>query len=94
MSAADDGLEGVVRRIVREELERAFRSPAATRTLDDGRMLYDVAGLAEAVGMSRQYIRNDIASGRLTATKSGRSKFVIDRSEAIRYAAWLASGRP
>lgn len=57
-------------------------------------MLYDVAGLAEAIGMSRQYVRNDIAAGRLAATKSGRSKFVVDREEAKRYAAWLSSGRP
>lgn len=56
-------------------------------------MLYDVAGLAEAVGMSRQYIRNDIAAGHLATVKSGRSKSVIGQQEAQRYAAWFSAGR-
>lgn len=96
MSTADNDIESIIRRIVREELQRVLRSDAtrSSHTAVDERMLFDVAGLAEAVGMSRQYVRNDIAAGRLVATKSGRSKFVIDNQEARRYANWLSAGRP
>lgn len=57
-------------------------------------MLWDVTDLADAIGMSRQYVRNDIQAGRLEGHRNGRSKFVIEHQEADRYVAWIAAGRP
>jgi hypothetical protein len=65
-----------------------------TPQIDDTRLLYDVAALAAATGMSKQYTRNDIRDKHLAAGDLGGRKYLIEISEAQRYARWLASGRP
>jgi hypothetical protein len=98
-------IEGIIRGIVREELERALGlagsgpttvatpSSAGERETQDTRLLLDVADVAEAVNMSRQYVRNDIRAGKLVARLAGK-KFLLDRREVTRYAEWLSAGRP
>ncbi|WP_097180710.1 hypothetical protein [Curtobacterium sp. 314Chir4.1] len=98
-----DDIETIIRRIVREELGRFFdRHPDGAETEsapepasgDTARMLWDVAGVAELTGLSRQYIRNDIRDEKLDAGRLHGKKFVIDSREALRYAEWLAADRP
>jgi excisionase family DNA binding protein len=61
---------------------------------DDRKLLYSVADVAAATGMSAQYVRNDIRSGQLKASQPSGTKYLVDREIAVRYAAWLRSGRP
>ncbi|PZE26237.1 helix-turn-helix domain-containing protein [Curtobacterium sp. MCLR17_042] len=94
MSVLDGDLEHIIRRIVREEVERVATAPPSRPAVDDRKLLYSVADLAAATGMSAQYVRNDIRSGRLGASQPRGSKYLIDKEDAIGYAAWLRSGRP
>ncbi|WP_156364335.1 hypothetical protein [Curtobacterium sp. Leaf261] len=97
-------IEHIIRTIVREELERAL-NPTSTdpitpplspeqSVVDDTRLVLDVSAVAALTGMSKQYIRNDIRDEHLAAGRLHGKKFVIERLEALRYAKWLAAGRP
>jgi len=94
MSGPEDGIEAIIRRIVREEIERASASRSSRDEPDDRKLLYSVTDVAAVTGMSAQYVRNDIRSGQLAATQPSGSKYLIDRETASRYASWLRSGRP
>lgn len=91
---APDGIESIIRRIVREEIDRAAAATLHGTPVDDRKLLYSVADVAAVTGMSAQYVRNDIRSGRLTASQPSGTKYVVGRETAIRYAAWLRAGRP
>ncbi|OII37099.1 hypothetical protein BIU98_16735 [Curtobacterium sp. MMLR14_010] len=93
MSAPDDGIESIIRRIVREEIDRAAAATLHGPAVDDRKLLYSVADVAAVTGMSAQYVRNDIRSGRLAAAQPSGSKYLIDRETASRYAIWLQAGR-
>jgi excisionase family DNA binding protein len=60
-------LEGLIRGIVREEIERALESAPAT----DG--LLTVAQAATRLGMSESFVRAAIRDGRLPAQRVGRA---------------------
>jgi excisionase family DNA binding protein len=96
MSGSEGGIESIIRRIVREEFERsAAASPSpSVPAADDRKLLYSVADVAAATGMSAQYVRNVIRSGQLKASQPSGTKYLLDREIAVRYAAWLRSGRP
>jgi hypothetical protein len=66
----------------------------APQIADGVHYVHDVASLAAAVRMSKQYVRDDIRDGYLTAGDLNGRKFLIEIPEAERYAKWLASGRP
>lgn len=89
MSGPEDGIESVIRRIVREEVERAAAASPSRPAADERKLLYSVVDVAAVTGMSAQYVRNDIRAGALTASRLGKTKYVIDRDEVLRYAAWL-----
>lgn len=93
MSAPDD-IESVIRRIVRDEIDRAAAASPSGPPVDDRRLLYSVADVAAVTGMSAQYVRNDIRSGHLTASQPSGTKYLVGREIAARYAAWLRAGRP
>lgn len=92
--SAPDGIESIIRRIVREEIDRAAAATLHGPVVDDRKLLYRIADVAALTGMSAQYVRNDIRGGRLTAAQPSESKYLVDRGIAARYAAWLAAGRP
>lgn len=94
MSGPEDGIEAIIRRIVREEIERASASRSSRDEPDDRKLLYSVTDVAAITGMSAQYARNDIRSGQLAASQPNGTKWIIDRDEATRYASWLRAGRP
>ncbi|MCS5493130.1 helix-turn-helix domain-containing protein [Curtobacterium flaccumfaciens] len=89
-----DGIESIIRRIVREEIDRAAATTLHGSVVDDPKLLCSVAEVAAVTGMSAQYIRNDIRSGRLAATQPSGSKYLIDREAASRHAIRLQAGRP
>lgn len=93
MSAPDGSIESIIRRIVREEIDRASAAPPSGPAVDERKLLYSVADVAAVTGMSAQYVRNDIRSGLLTASQPRGSKYLIDREIALAYAAWLRAGR-
>lgn len=92
--SAPDGIESIIRRIVREEVERAAEAAPTRPAVDDRKLLYSVTDVAAVTGMSAQYVRNDIRSGQLAASQPSGSKYLVDREIAVRYAAWLRAGRP
>lgn len=94
MSGPEDGIESIIRRIVREEIKRASTATPTDPQVDDRMLLYSVADVAAVTGMSAQYVRNDIRSGQLTASQPSGTKYLIDRDIASHYAAWLRAGRP
>ena len=94
MSGPEDSFEGIVRRIVREALERAATGRATSADVDDRKLLYSVADVAAVTGMSAQYVRNDIRAGHVAAQQPSGTKWLVDRQETTRYAAWLRAGRP
>lgn len=91
--SAPDGIESIIRRIVREEIDRAAAASPSGSPVDDRKLLYSVINVAANTGMSAQYVRNDIRSGQLTASQPSGTKYLVDREIAVRYAAWLRSGR-
>ncbi|PYY38836.1 excisionase family DNA-binding protein [Curtobacterium sp. MCPF17_046] len=94
MSVPDGGIEGIVRRIVREEVERVYAASLARPAVEERKLLYSVTDIAAVTGMSAQYVRNDIRNGHLAATQPSGSKYLIDREAASQYASWLRAGRP
>ncbi|WP_412148732.1 hypothetical protein [Curtobacterium flaccumfaciens] len=94
MSGPEDGIESIIRRIVREEIERAAAASPSGPAVDERKLLYSVADVAAVTGMSAQYVRNDIRSGQLTASQPSGTKYLVDRKIAAKYAAWLRAGRP
>ncbi|MCS5513159.1 helix-turn-helix domain-containing protein [Curtobacterium flaccumfaciens pv. betae] len=92
--SAPDGIESIIRQIVREEIDRAADGHQSVPAADERKLLYSVADVAAVTGMSAQYVRNDIRSGRLVATQPSGSKYLIAREAASRYAIWLQAGRP
>ncbi|PZF61896.1 hypothetical protein DEJ33_15800 [Curtobacterium sp. MCPF17_047] len=94
MSVPEGGIESIIRRIVREEVERVAAASRSGPEADERKLLYSVADVAAVTGMSAQYVRNDIRSGDLSATQPNGTKWIVDREAASRYAAWLRAGRP
>lgn len=94
MLGSEGGIEGVVRRDIREELERAATANATSVDVDDRKLPYSVADVAAVTGMSAQYVRNDIRAGQVAAQQPSGTKWLVDREETTRYAAWLRAGRP
>lgn len=92
--SAPDGIESIIRQIVREEIDRAAAAQPPRPAVDDRKLLYSVADVAALTGMSAQYVRNDIRSGQLRASQPSGTKYLVDREVAVRYAAWLRAGRP
>ncbi|QZQ54814.1 hypothetical protein KZI27_16250 [Curtobacterium sp. TC1] len=83
-------IESIIRRVVREELERNRGEAAEQAT---GKRAYTVQSMSEAYEVSVSYIRNDIAAGRLRPQYL-RRKPLIGVAEAERWFEALASERP
>jgi excisionase family DNA binding protein len=79
-------IEAIIRRIVREEIERGLAGSELHPFANNSKRLFSVLEVAQVVGASAQYIRNDIRSGQLTASRLGKTKYVVDRDEVERYA--------
>lgn len=92
--SAPDGIESIIRRIMREEIDRAAAVSQSGPAVDERKLLYSVADVAAVTGLFTQYIRNDIRSGQLADTQPSGSKYLIGREAASRYALWLQAGRP
>lgn len=86
-----DDIESIIRRVVREELERA--RGVSTSEGAEGKQAYTVQSMSEAYEVSVSYIRNDIATGRLRPHYLGR-KPLIGIAEAERWFAALPVERP
>jgi excisionase family DNA binding protein len=52
----------------------------------DGKPYWSTGELAEAAGVSREWVRRQIVSGEIQASKAGKD-WIISRDEAIR---WLS----
>ncbi|TDW50451.1 hypothetical protein EDF52_10312 [Curtobacterium sp. PhB42] len=85
-----DDIESIIRRVVREELERSRGDAAEQAT---SKRAYTVQSMSEAYEVSVSYIRNDIATGRLRPQYLGR-KPLIGIDEAQRWFAALPPERP
>lgn len=94
MNVPEDSIESIIRRIVREEIDRAAAAMLHLPVVDDRKLLYSVADVAAMTGMSTQYVRNDIRSGLLRAAQPRGTKYLVDRELAVGYVAWLLAGRP
>jgi hypothetical protein len=86
--AAD--IESIIRRVVREELERGREGEERAAT---GRQAYTVKGMAEAYEVSVSYLRQDISKGNLRPKYLGR-KPLIGIDEADRWFDSLPDERP
>lgn len=85
-----DDIESIIRRVVRQELERSRGGEAE---LTAGKQTYTVQSMSEAYEVSVSYLRSDIAEGRLRPKYLGR-KPLIGIDEAQRWFASLSNEKP
>ncbi|WP_132048702.1 hypothetical protein [Curtobacterium sp. PhB136] len=85
-----EDIESIIRRVVREELERA---QVPTEQAAELKQAYTVQSMSEAYEVSVSYLRDDIARGKLHPKYLGR-KPLVGIEEARRWFASLADDRP
>lgn len=85
-----DDIESIIRRVVREELNR---SRPNAEPQGEPKQAYTVQSMSEAYEVSVSYLRDDIATGKLRPRYLGR-KPLISIAEAERWFAALPADRP